>query len=254
MEVAREPLYVFLHLPKTGGTTITGHLSQHLPPEELLFLGPGSDRDRELRNIAPPHEWPEERRAQIRVITGHGANITSHRLVPSRPVRYVTIVRDPAPLLVSRFNFDVSRSGETLSFEDWYPQQRPDPILRRLRKLLGEQGFDDVAAALEAFWFIGVTEHLDSDLPHLFSAIGVPPVWINRRVAGGGTDVNGLDLPGAAEAVAIDQHASLTQEIRDRVHTDHGEDLRLYHLASRLRQARRTALHWQGSIAEHTPR
>jgi hypothetical protein len=247
------PLYVILHLPKTGGTTITGHLSQHLPPQEVLFLGPKALQERQEKGLAPPEEWPEERLAPIRVIAGHGADATSHSLLPSRPVRQVTIVRDPAPLMVSRFNFDVSRSGEAMRFEDWYPGQRPNPTLRRLRRLLGEQDLDGVASALEGFWFVGVTEHLDDDLPHLFSAIGVPPAWTNRRVAGGGKDVAELDLPGAAEAVAIERHATLTDHIRDRVHQDHARDLRLYRLALRLRQARRVELGWDDATGDHPP-
>jgi len=248
------PLYVFLHLPKTGGTTVTGHLSQHLPSQEMLFLGPKANQKRQEQGIAPPAEWPEQRLAPVRVITGHGADAASHTLIPSRAVRHVTILRDPAPLMVSRFNFDVSRSGEALTFEDWYPKQRRNPTLRRLRKLLGERDLAGVTSALEGFWFVGVTEHLNDDLPHLFSAIGVPPVWTNRRVAGGGSDVADLDLPGAAEAVAIRRHASLTDGIRDLVHTDHTRDLHLYRLALRLRQGRRAELGWDLHPGDDTPR
>lgn len=248
------PLYVFLHLPKTGGTTITGHLSQHLSAHELLFQGDGADRERQEKGIAPPEEWPEERLAPIRVITGHGTDVTSQSLLPSRPVRHVTIVRDPAPLMISRFNFDVSRSGEALRFEDWYPEQRRNPTLRRLGNLLGEQDLDGVASALEDFWFVGVTEHLNDDLPHLFSAIGVPPVWTNRRVTGGGSDLAELELPGAADPVPIERHATLTDEIRTLVHTDHAGDLLLYRLALRLRRARREELGWDNAAGDHPPR
>ena len=133
------------------------------------------------------------------MISGHGARHDSHQLIPERPARYLTFIRDPAPLMISRFNFDVSRSGEQIDFEDWYPEQRPNPTFRRLQRMLGVKGFDAVAEALRAFWFVGVTEYLNDDLPHVFAAIGVPTEWVNRRVAGAGKDVADLKLPGAAE-------------------------------------------------------
>ena len=241
-------VYVFLHLPKTGGTTFTGHLHQHLPAEELLIQGPGADREREELGIAPPAAWPADRLDRVRVITGHGADIESHQLLPDRSARHITFIRDPAPLMVSRFNFDVSRSGDKVDFGEWYLRQGRNPTFRRLRRLLGARSLEETEAMLRQFWFVGATESLDDDLPHLFAAIGVPTEWVNRRVAGAGKDVADLHLPGAADPVPVERHAVLTDEIETRVHIDHPLDTRLHRLAFELRAGRREALGWNTKV------
>ena len=51
---ADQPLYVFIHLPKTGGTTFTGHLHQHLTPRSCSSSGPVPTSARDEAGHPPP--------------------------------------------------------------------------------------------------------------------------------------------------------------------------------------------------------
>jgi hypothetical protein len=166
----------------------------------------------------------------------------SRRLLPDRPARRLTFIRDPAPLVISRFNFDASRSDEDIDFEAWLSEWRPNPTFRRLGRLLGSRDLEAITADLRNFWFVGATEHLDEDLPYVFEAIGVPTDWVNRRVAGAGNDTVDLELPGAGAPVAIHRHAKLTPDLAERLRAANPLDVEIHRLARELRNAWRARL------------
>lgn len=85
-----EQAYVFLHLPKTGGTTLNEHFKS-VCTEEGRFVH------------LPDPKWnayskSEKQAAQI--LGGHGAYYGLHRQI-DRPCRYFTILRDPFERFVS---------------------------------------------------------------------------------------------------------------------------------------------------------
>src|SRR5690606_8978234 len=131
-------LWLYLHVPKTGGTTINGHLSRHLAFDDtfvLLNRWGRSYRRREGR--LPLEERTPEERARIRCLVGHRVWYGVHELVPGRAPRYVTVVRDPAALIVSRYDFDRSLERTSLTFEAWYakhfePEHAQNPQVRFL--------------------------------------------------------------------------------------------------------------------------
>lgn len=236
-------VYVFLHVPRTGGSTLTGHLALHLDLDrELVQIGRASNRRREEAGLPHPADWPLDRRRGIRVLIGHGTDARSGEIAAGRRPRLMTLLRDPAAWMVSRYNFHASRDEGEAGFWDWYGRRKPNEMHRRMRRLLGTESHRDMTGALRDFWFVGVTEHLDDDLPHVFEEIGVPGGWTNRRVTGGGRDVAGLPL--AAKDFAIEAKVSLTDEIRDRVHEDHPRDVRLHRLAGEIRTEHRARLGW----------
>jgi len=238
-----DPVYLFIHLFKTGGTTINGHLASHLTwDEEFVHLGPWGRRVRDRDGQPDPSDWPPERWNRTRVVAGHGVEANTRLLLPDRDVRFLTILRDPAELLVSRYNFETSRTGEHLDFWKWYRKRQPNRSLRRLRNALGVQSYADVRDVLDTFWFVGVTEHLGDDLPHIFETIGVPTNWVNRRVTGGGDDLEDLDI--GRETFPIQRHTVLTDDLRERLYIENKKDLRLYRHAVRRRREMRTALGW----------
>jgi len=241
--VPGDPIYLFIHLFKTGGTTINGHLARHLSwDEEFVHLGPWGQRVRARDGQPDPSEWPQARWETVRAIAGHWVDGETHRLVPDREPRYLTILRDPADHLFSRYNFTVSRTGDETPFEDWYARRKPNQNLIRLRRAVGADSISDLRKVLDEFWFVGVTEHLDEDLPHLFAAIGAPADWINRRVTDGRADLEDLDI--GRETFPIRRHAVLTDEWRERIHAEHRKDLRLYRYAVDRRRRLRASHGW----------
>jgi hypothetical protein len=239
-------VYVFIHLFKTGGTTITGHVALHLEKDrDWVMVGTHSNRVREEAGEPQPIDWPEEQRRGIKIITGHGTDIDTHQVALGREPRYFTIFRDPAPLMVSRYNFFLSRRQVDMSFDEWYPTRKPNENHRRMRRLLHAANFGEMKDALRRFWYVGATETLNEDLPHIFATWGLPTEWKNRRVAGAGSDLADIDtrtVPG--ERFAVERRLSLTDEIRDKVYADNEKDLRLYHFAVGLRQEMIERLGW----------
>jgi hypothetical protein len=102
---------------------------------------------------------------------------------------------------------------------------------------------------IRSMWFVGVTEHLDDDLPHLFRHFGAPyDTWTNQRVST-------ADRAQVDEALQLPKEQrwtqgnptlklmELTPELRDRINADNPRDLKLYKLALRRRERTLANLH-----------
>jgi len=236
-------IYVFMHLEKTGGTTINTHFSQHLGfDDRFAHLGPWGNQARSQGRMPQPDEWPAKKRNRLRVISGHRVHATAHHLVEGRNARYFTFLRDPAGLVVSQYNHDASRLTDPPAFWEWYQDRAPNPQLNWCRHRLGVVTYNEVIDRLGEFWFVGVTEHLDRDLPNIFEAIGVPTEWSNRRVTGGGHDLEGIWPP--LDDVVIERHQEVTEDVRERVAEDDRADSSLHRWARRRSNALREQYGW----------
>jgi hypothetical protein len=83
---------VFLHLPKTGGTSLHHHFAAHFRPEEIC-----PERFSRLHRLTP------EELARYRYFSGH-FNFDQIRTIPG-PLFIVTVLRDPADRLLSSYYF-----------------------------------------------------------------------------------------------------------------------------------------------------
>lgn len=231
------PLYLLAHLQKTGGTTINVHLARHLEWDvEFVHLGGWGDHRRRLAGRPPLEERSAEELARVRVVSGHDVDGATHELFPGVEPRYITILRDPAARLVSMYNYRMSAPGaEVVPFDDWYGDVGPNPMTRWLRRRFAKgESFSTLLDSLRGFWFVGVTEHLDDDLPGLFEAIGVPRGHERKRVAGGDDGLSGLDFPDDRREVRL--RVEVDDRIRDLVERDHPKDVRLWRFAERRRE------------------
>ncbi len=86
---------IFLHIPKTAGTTLRTVIDRHYPRHATYcFYEYPKDR----------HEFfalSEERRRELRVLQGH-IRFGFHRFL-SIPVDYITLLRDPVDLVMSLY-------------------------------------------------------------------------------------------------------------------------------------------------------
>lgn len=92
------PLF-FLHIPRTGGTTLNSILESHFAPEEILRMYKKTEYERH-RSLDLSFLGP------IKLITGH--LLLEHTDPPSIygiPVRVVTFLRDPMERLASEYAF-----------------------------------------------------------------------------------------------------------------------------------------------------
>ncbi len=90
------PLLIFLHLPKTAGSTLARVIERQYPAAAVLSLYDSATGE-ELRCV------PEDRMRRVRVVMGH-FYFGAHRFA-SRPARYVTVLRDPIERVISHYYY-----------------------------------------------------------------------------------------------------------------------------------------------------
>jgi hypothetical protein len=92
---------IFMHLPKTAGSSFRDALGPLYPSVERIYLY----HPEGLKGAIEPEGFPDvpvERRARLRFVAGH-MRYGLHEHVP-RPSRYVTIVREPVDRVVSLYH------------------------------------------------------------------------------------------------------------------------------------------------------
>lgn len=94
-----EATLIFLHIAKTGGQTFNAILRRQYP-EDRIFSVIGQDVEDRIRVYM---EWPEARRAAIRLIMGH-VHFGIHEHIPG-PSTYVTLLRDPVERALSTYYY-----------------------------------------------------------------------------------------------------------------------------------------------------
>jgi hypothetical protein len=91
---------LFMHIPKTAGTSLRVALESAYPGGERMYLYPPADLDgavapRDFRSL------PEDERHRPSLIVGHfGFGVHQHA---RQPARYVTMLRDPLDRVVSLY-------------------------------------------------------------------------------------------------------------------------------------------------------
>jgi hypothetical protein len=95
-----EDALVFMHLPKTGGTSMRSALCGVYAPDEIALVYPSSG----LLGAMTRAEFaslPDDVRDRTRFVMGHFPFGIHHQL--ARPSRYVTLLRDPVERAISLY-------------------------------------------------------------------------------------------------------------------------------------------------------
>ena len=233
-----EYVYIFLHNPKTGGTTFNGHCVKHLEMHtEFVHFGPFGRKAQEAAGLPAFAKRDEALRRRARVLAGHRTWFGMHELVPGRVPRYVTFLREPAARLVSKYNGFMTRKkneGSFRAFDDWYrdePRDEMTAIYTRFARR-GDDGEPDLAAAkglLDEMWYVGITERLDDSLRFLFGEIGIDPEFERMKVTGQKRDgdLSRMDRE-------IPRLVSLDDALKQRIERDNRLDVELYRHAREL--------------------
>lgn len=110
------PTVIFLHIGKTGGTTLRKILHRNYRRSDILLVrSPKREddlrprREDSLRDLA---KVPESERARVRVVEGHMI-FGPHRLIP-KPSTYITMLRKPVSLAISQYHYALRRPGHRL--------------------------------------------------------------------------------------------------------------------------------------------
>jgi hypothetical protein len=187
----KKPLYVFLHLPKTGGTTIKKHLRNNFSPEELAPVMLTWDYCHDERNKIHQKflDMPQAEKDKLKCLYGMNVWYSIKYCFPNRDVRFITIMREPFSRAISHYRFNIERkdrekpfilqwhknlikdvfdpNGKIISLNTWLERinQYPSFINRYLERL----GFFHESQ----FHFIGFVENSKKDFDYLYYLLNI---------------------------------------------------------------------------------
>jgi hypothetical protein len=191
---------IFMHIPKTAGTSLRNQIASVLRYSETLLVYPGSDVGISIEELAA---MPVYQKLQFRLVYGH-FYFGLHRLIPQH-VAYVTFLRAVASRIRSSVmhhatnGTEFGRDGESISpsvainegTEEEFDNLMTRSIAGVTRKQvpLGRMGSTELEMAIanikRQFAFIGRYETVDADADALCRMFGAaaPKLSVDNRTA-----------------------------------------------------------------------
>ncbi|MDX1416559.1 MAG: sulfotransferase family 2 domain-containing protein [Candidatus Promineifilaceae bacterium] len=207
---------IFLHIPKTAGTTLHRIIESQYKPEELFTFGSDAHaavEDFKRRDL--------QERSKIRLLRGHMA-FGLHAYLPSTN-QYFTILREPFARIVSYYNFILRTpdhylyeivDANNMSLSDLLQSRLPlmmnDGQVRLLSGVWGNAPFGEVSDDMletairnldEYFIVVGLTEKFDQTLCLLQTALGWSSDILYKRHNVSRKGLTKDQLPEAATAL-----------------------------------------------------
>lgn len=174
------PVYFLLHVPKTAGQTLSWHLQQHAHEAFVDVDTVGGEARLRLR----------KKLEAVQAISGHKLSKTSEAVFAGRELRRAVLLRDPADLILSLYNFRMlsyrAKGLGTYSF-DLHLRALPrnfvcDFILGgwlgvtpQARRLMSDRAmFARVSAELATFHFVGAHTRVGELAAAVSADLGIP--------------------------------------------------------------------------------
>ena len=214
-------LVALLHVPKTGGTSVSNWLQHHVAVD--TFRSPWSWLPANMLNAMLKSTYPPD------FIEGH--NIA---YVPQLEVEWGIILREPAEWLVSVYHNDMmdreKRGEEVLEFDKWYDSEKDNYVLplranrnrfvKYLRRWFGKEAtYTDMRKALDSFRFVFTTDNLSEDVKQLAEYLGVP------------ADMEHVRKTGEYDPWfrnTITKRYTLADDMKAKIYRDNERDVELY--------------------------
>ena len=192
--VNRASVYIFLHMPKSAGTTFRVHAENNLEKDEVLALYVNNDSRYQQGDYVRDYirAQPDERKAKLKQVNGHEAYFGIHQLL-GREGKYFTFLRDPLPRTISWYNYCRQNNswsdeiiekylakGTTPTLEQWF--QGTPWVWNEAIGYFSDYGYchrkvlyktEDLDELFNKFFFIGLTETFDDDSLFIFSLLGI---------------------------------------------------------------------------------
>jgi hypothetical protein len=190
---------VFIHIPKTAGSTLSTSLMLNYPPHKSIRLDlidrPAADIESEISL---------EQRARARLLRGH-LPYGVHRHIP-RSCEYITVLREPVARVTSAYKFIVSNPaafsdhplhdpqvGGRIGLERYLEAEggREGRGNRQTRLLSGRhsghldrEALEEAKRNLETFLVVGLTERFEETFALMRRALGLRiPFYVTRLVS-----------------------------------------------------------------------
>jgi len=215
---------VFLHVPKTGGTTLAAVINRHYAGVPTYSIK-GADIPGGVERL---RALPAEQRAAIRLLKGHQSFGLHEYLAPG--ARYLAMLRHPVGRVASHYNYLLSNSTHVLHAQlkqsgldlAQYASSRLFPELDNGQTRLIAGVWDDralveadlqqaIANIEQHFAWVGLMERFDESLVQLGMSLG----WLDIRY-------RKRNVSERATASLIDERA------RAAILQSNALDLRLY--------------------------
>ena len=198
-------IFVGYHFVKTGGSTLRGHMTEHLSPRVELPLGAKTDTTAITKGRPILLGQGSDYRARVALMYGHQADTDAIRLAKKLldergedplDIKLFSLYREPFAQFRSHYNhrYAVTNKGKSVSAIT-YLQDRPadncSTVLWRCfgRLIGGAYSPQSVLQLLKCFEYLPITEKLSDPENPLLMALGVPPIAVNKRVASGYLDL-----------------------------------------------------------------
>jgi hypothetical protein len=190
---------IFLHLPKTGGSTLTTVLRwqyRKVHPSEIVRF------DTAERTFEEFGRLPLEQRAHLKLLMGHFAYGVDGSI--PKTCSYITIVREPVQRVVSVYRYVLSAphhplhetlTSSSMSLEDYvgsgiHADQTENALTRQLagrdeEEDLTRSDLEIAKGNLGNFRAVGLTETFDESVTLFKRILGwtTPPFYFNRNVS-----------------------------------------------------------------------
>lgn len=187
-------LQIFVHIPKTGGTSLREAAAQRYGEDAMLY-----DYAEFSAQTSPlVMEWIYRRKdfqgfaravadGPYRFMAGHFSRAKYQSVFPD--ARYLTWMRDPSMRLWSMYRHFVRHKDYTDRFEDFY---RTPAFQNQQARVMG--------GSVDAFEYVGVLEHYAASLKGLKKTLGVRLAMLDSNRAPAN---DGLPEPTADDWAAI---------------------------------------------------
>ena len=279
--MSSSPLLIFIHVPKTAGTTLHETLGRLYGPERLFYV---ADSYQPRLAAARYHRLPEAVRGKIQVFAGH-CYADVRDFLP-RPSRMLTMLRDPVRREISTFH-QVRRTQDSTSCASGQTKTEPltmqayftseayagqDNQQTRLLAGLHEEdaalsGACDEETFLRAmhnldtqFESVGLTEQYDQSVMLMRHRFGWKlPFYVRRNVTASHVreHMTADILEALRRSTRFDQklYQYAAQKFQQEVATQGGafaRDVRLFQIANRLWTAKYHLWYARRQAAERT--
>jgi len=188
-------LTIFLHMPKTGGTTLN-QIVRRVYDDDSLYATPDVITEHygdEWWEFDYEERWqfardsfadlPESEKQNLDAVLGH-LWFGWHELT-DRSCQYVTFLRNPVHRTISAYNYNRDRDNKTVGgFEEFLEESFSSNFQTKF--LTGNfspdpESLEQAIQNIENhFLLVGLTEHYDEDLIHLSELLGWSFPYYNR--------------------------------------------------------------------------
>jgi len=251
-------LWVFLHAPRTGGTTVLKYIMQTAPRGEILIPS----------NVRYGFEKKSFDKSKIKYILGHASYYGIDKEFPKKETFYFTFLRDPAARIISLYNekFKDYPKSKVIPFDKWYTSQPKNELVRfyglkskgsesshikiprfisplvklfkgkykmfnfiltnfrRIQSPLSEKDLNKAKNLLDKCYFVGIIENAKEDSKFLF-------------------DLMNLNCPEWKYSSTYKKKlVTTTDEIRKKIYKDNPLDYELYRYAWELNKKQKETL------------